>query len=288
MNEEQGFGTEELGKPQNGQNYEHVQGEQSAQHGAGPQDRQGQAAQGYNFKTPVYSNFQPTGSRPDFGGGKKGFSAPHPSLGREIGLFAAKAAIGAVIGIAVLAVAGTIALNATDKAIYIVNPNEPVTIGDTGNDDFSDYFRNFGGGNPGAGEYGNGEQRQGGAGGSQEENDGPKLGVEVEAVSDQMVKQGYPAGVLIVEVADGSPAAKAGLKAGDIITSFNGAVVKTPDELAEAVRSIEEDDQVKIVYKRLENGGFKAYDADASFSDAASSSAESSPESGAESGKTNE
>ena len=62
----------------------------------------------------------------------------------------------------------------------------------------------------------------------------PYLGVSIEDVSGaQYVPQGYTSqnGVLVDSVASGSPAAKAGIKAGDVILAFNGQTTDTADEL---------------------------------------------------------
>jgi serine protease Do len=65
-----------------------------------------------------------------------------------------------------------------------------------------------------------------------------RLGVHVETLSDQLaeyfgVKGG---GVLISSVTPDSPAQKAGLKAGDVITTVNGTAVRDAGELVEELR----------------------------------------------------
>lgn len=104
---------------------------------------------------------------------------------------------------------------------------------------------------------------------------------------DRLAKAGYPEGVLIAEVTKGGAADKAGLKTGDVITAFNGTVVKSADELVEQVQNVKAGDTVKVNYKRMENGTFKAYDADVTFSDktgSSSSDSESTQSDSAESG----
>src|SRR5690606_16400594 len=56
------------------------------------------------------------------------------------------------------------------------------------------------------------------------------LGVTLEAADG---------GVSIVSVSDDSPAAEAGLQAGDLITAVNGGAVNTPAQLTAAIRSQE-------------------------------------------------
>lgn len=62
------------------------------------------------------------------------------------------------------------------------------------------------------------------------------LGLEVTALTDRLARRaGYPAdteGVIITKIAAGSPAAEAGLKAGDVITSANDRPVNTAKEFA--------------------------------------------------------
>jgi putative serine protease PepD len=59
---------------------------------------------------------------------------------------------------------------------------------------------------------------------------------------------------MIAKTADaivkGGPAAKAGLKSGDIITVFDGRSITSADELIVAIRSKNVGDKVTISYKR--------------------------------------
>jgi len=62
-------------------------------------------------------------------------------------------------------------------------------------------------------------------------------------------------GVKITDVDEGddelpSPAAKAGLKEGDVITQVNGKAIKSVDELRESLKDVKKGDTVKITYKR--------------------------------------
>jgi putative serine protease PepD len=54
----------------------------------------------------------------------------------------------------------------------------------------------------------------------------------------------------IASVRSGTPAAKAGLKAGDVVTSFGSTKISTPDELASAVNAHKPGDQVAVTYTR--------------------------------------
>jgi len=48
----------------------------------------------------------------------------------------------------------------------------------------------------------------------------------------------------------GGPAAKAGLKAGDVITKFDGRAITTAEELIVAIRAKSVGDKVEITYVR--------------------------------------
>jgi S1-C subfamily serine protease len=75
-----------------------------------------------------------------------------------------------------------------------------------------------------------------------------RLGVQVERLSDQLaayfgVKDG---GVLVAGVTADSPAAKAGVKAGDVITKVNGEAVKDPGDLVQALGDATDDGAVAL------------------------------------------
>lgn len=75
-----------------------------------------------------------------------------------------------------------------------------------------------------------------------------RLGVQVEGLSDQLatyfgVKEG---GVLVAGVTADSPAAKAGVKAGDVITKVNGEAVKDPGDLVRALADVKDDGAVAL------------------------------------------
>jgi serine protease Do len=75
------------------------------------------------------------------------------------------------------------------------------------------------------------------------------LGVKLDALNGQLgeyfgVKDG--AGVLVTEVIDDSPAAKAGLQAGDVIVKVGDADVASPDALHEAMTDTEPGDDLAL------------------------------------------
>ena len=61
---------------------------------------------------------------------------------------------------------------------------------------------------------------------------------------------GAPYGVAIEDVAKGSPAEKAGLKGGDVITSVNGAPVKNGNDLVNPIAQAPIGSKVKLTYMR--------------------------------------
>lgn len=66
---------------------------------------------------------------------------------------------------------------------------------------------------------------------------GRRLGVTVDELTNQLADYfGAKDGVLVTAVTDGTAASRAGLKAGDVITSINGASVHSRDDLVRALR----------------------------------------------------
>jgi C-terminal processing protease CtpA/Prc len=75
------------------------------------------------------------------------------------------------------------------------------------------------------------------------------LGVQIQDLSEQLsdyfkVKDGN--GVLVSEVVDDSPAKKAGLKAGDIITKVNDNDIENAGDLTTTIRSYDPDTKVSV------------------------------------------
>jgi S1-C subfamily serine protease len=65
----------------------------------------------------------------------------------------------------------------------------------------------------------------------------PMLGVEAESLGAQLALYfGVRDGVLVRSVLDNTPAQRAGIKAGDVITRVDGMAVTSPSELSGAVR----------------------------------------------------
>lgn len=72
---------------------------------------------------------------------------------------------------------------------------------------------------------------------------GRRIGIATQALTDQLADYfgvGASGGLLVTSVSQNSPAAKAGLKAGDIITEVDGARLKTAGELTRALNRKDE------------------------------------------------
>lgn len=77
------------------------------------------------------------------------------------------------------------------------------------------------------------------------------IGVEIVEINADMSKQNkLPEGIYINNVTQFSPAAKAGIKIADVITSFDGVKVKTADELTEAKNKKNKGDTVEVIVIR--------------------------------------
>jgi serine protease Do len=77
----------------------------------------------------------------------------------------------------------------------------------------------------------------------------PRLGIDAEDISGQLgTFFGAPEGegILVRNVNAGSPAEKAGLKAGDVITTFNGDRIRSLGDLREKLAAKNDDKPVKV------------------------------------------
>ncbi len=95
--------------------------------------------------------------------------------------------------------------------------------------------------------------RLGAGGGDAFGNDTPRLGVEVQELSGQLGDYfGTKEGVLITTVDEGTPAKKAGLKAGDVITKVNNRAVTSPDQLRRLITGVSGDVTITFYRDRKE------------------------------------
>ncbi len=77
-----------------------------------------------------------------------------------------------------------------------------------------------------------------------------RLGVRVENLTPDLASYFGPRGMkgaLVLEVTDDSPAAKAGVRAGDVITRFDSKPIGDADDLIEAVRSSEGEATIALI-----------------------------------------
>jgi serine protease Do len=78
-----------------------------------------------------------------------------------------------------------------------------------------------------------------------------RLGVGIQPLTPQLAEYfGTKDGVLVATVEPDSPAAKAGLKAGDVITAVGETSVSSPSDLSRAVRRADEGAKLSIGYTR--------------------------------------
>src|SRR5262245_32849400 len=84
---------------------------------------------------------------------------------------------------------------------------------------------------------------------------GRRLGIDVDPLTDQLAQYfGAKEGVLVRSVTDGSAASRAGLKAGDVITSVDGQPVRSREDLVRALRDAKADElTIGIVRDRKES-----------------------------------
>ncbi len=77
------------------------------------------------------------------------------------------------------------------------------------------------------------------------------LGVTCMDMPGVYVSQGYPAGAYLVSVNSGSPAGKAGLQEGDIITGVNGTTVSGQETLISELSYYAAGETIQITYSRM-------------------------------------
>ncbi len=84
------------------------------------------------------------------------------------------------------------------------------------------------------------------------------LGIRGTDVEAEYVKYyNMPEGAFVSEVSEGSPAEKAGMLKGDIITKLNGREVSSVTGLYEKLSKLKSGTKIKVVVKRSDNGEYK-------------------------------
>ena len=78
-----------------------------------------------------------------------------------------------------------------------------------------------------------------------------RLGISIDSLSPQLAEYfGTKDGVLVTSVSDDSAGARAGLKAGDVITSFNGTTINEPQDLRRRLQNLDDGDEFTIAVMR--------------------------------------
>lgn len=89
------------------------------------------------------------------------------------------------------------------------------------------------------------------------ENEQSYLGIMGQDVTEGHNKiYGMPIGVYVTKVTDGSPAARAGLKMGNIITGFNGTKIRTMSELQSKLASVKAGTPIKLTVNQYVDGKY--------------------------------
>lgn len=83
------------------------------------------------------------------------------------------------------------------------------------------------------------------------------IGDRTEVTSEYAAYYNMPEGIYVGEVIEGSPADKAGMYQGDIITKFNDSEIKTMEALQNKLAYTAAGTKVTITVQRMENGEYK-------------------------------
>lgn len=90
-----------------------------------------------------------------------------------------------------------------------------------------------------------------------DEDEAAYMGISGEGVSSEAVQlYNVPAGIYLTQVAEDSPAAKAGLQVGDIITAFDDVQVTTMDELKDRLQYYKGGETVEMTVQSAANGAY--------------------------------
>ena len=83
------------------------------------------------------------------------------------------------------------------------------------------------------------------------------LGIEGETITQDITQlYGIPTGVGVVAVEQGSPAEKAGIQQGDVITQFDGQAVANQQQLSDILQYYKAGETVDVTLQRADNGKY--------------------------------
>lgn len=83
------------------------------------------------------------------------------------------------------------------------------------------------------------------------------LGIMANSVSEEAQVYGIPEGVFVAEVTEDGPADKAGIKANNVITEFDGKRVRSMDSLLELLEYYEPGEEVEVTLQVMDGEGYK-------------------------------
>lgn len=90
-----------------------------------------------------------------------------------------------------------------------------------------------------------------------EEKDMGYLGITMQTVTDEISSMfGFPKGVFVREVAEGSAAEAAGIKVGDIVVKFDGQRITSNADLLDTIQYFRAGETVTVTIKRSEGGEY--------------------------------
>lgn len=90
-----------------------------------------------------------------------------------------------------------------------------------------------------------------------DESDSAFLGIAgVDVTSDVASTYNMPTGVYVAQVTEGSAAEQAGIRMGDIITTFDGREIKSMEELSTRMQYYKAGDTVEVIIKRASDGAY--------------------------------
>ena len=94
-----------------------------------------------------------------------------------------------------------------------------------------------------------------------EEDERGYMGIIMQTVTEEYSQMfGFPKGVFVREVGEGSAAEAAGIRAGDVIVKFDGRKVNNSTDLQDTIQYFGVGETVVVTIKRAEDGKYATYD----------------------------